>query len=104
MSTVFVKVAALGDIAPGKMACVDADGSRILLANVDGEILAVDDMCTHEDASLSTGCLKGEYVKCPLHGSRFNLRNGEAMEEPAEDPLRTYPVKIEGDDILVSLG
>ena len=101
---VFIRVAALGDIAPGKMMCVETGDMRILLANVDGKILAVDDMCTHEDASLSTGCLKGEYVKCPLHGSRFNLRTGQAMEEPAEAPLRTYPVKIEDDDILVSLG
>ncbi|MEJ2344871.1 MAG: non-heme iron oxygenase ferredoxin subunit [Gammaproteobacteria bacterium] len=103
MTDRFVKVAALDDIGPGKMQCVAVDGRRILLANVGGEILAADEFCTHEDASLCTGSLKGEYVKCPLHGSRFNLRTGAAMEEPAEEPLRTYPVRVEDGAILVNL-
>ena len=81
----------------------DVRGRRILLANVDGRICAVDDTCTHEDASLSTGVLKGELVKCPLHGSRFNVCTGKALEEPAEESLRTYPVRLEGARILVGL-
>lgn len=103
MADNFVKVAGVGQVQPGKMICADVDGHKILLANVEGEILAADDMCTHEDASLCTGSLKGEYVKCPLHGSRFNLRSGEPMEEPAEETLRTYAVRVEGNDILVDL-
>ena len=79
------------------------DSRRILLANVDGNYYAVDDTCTHEDASLSTGSLRGEFVKCPLHGSRFNVRTGQAMEDPAQENLRTYPVRVEGDDILVAI-
>ena len=82
---------------------VDVHGRRILLANVDGRICAVDDTCTHEDASLSTGVLKGELVKCPLHGSRFNVCTGKALEEPAEESLRTYPVRLEGARILIGL-
>ena len=82
---------------------VDVHGRRILLANVGGRICAVDDTCTHEDASLSTGVLKGELVKCPLHGSRFNVCTGKALEEPAEESLRTYPVRLEGARILVGL-
>ena len=60
-------------------------------------------MCTHEDASLSKGSLHGDCVKCPLHGSRFRLSSGEALDEPAEEALSTYEVKIEGDDILVAM-
>jgi len=82
---------------------VDVHGRRILLANVGGRICAVDDTCTHEDASLSTGVLKGELVKCPLHGSRFNVCTGKALEEPAEESLRTYPVRLEGARILIGL-
>jgi nitrite reductase/ring-hydroxylating ferredoxin subunit len=74
-----------------------------LLANVEGRFYAADDTCTHEEASLSTGFLKGALVKCPLHGSRFNVCTGEALEEPAEDDLRTYPVRVEGGRILVGL-
>jgi nitrite reductase/ring-hydroxylating ferredoxin subunit len=78
-------------------------GRRILLANVDGRFCAADDTCTHEEASLSTGFLEGALVRCPLHGSRFNVCTGEALEEPAEDDLRTYPVRVEGERILVGL-
>lgn len=99
----FVKIARRDELAPGKMKRVDLNGRRLLLANVDGTFLASDDTCTHEDASLSNGFLKGDIVKCPLHGSRFNLRTGAVLDEPAEDNLRTYPVRVEGDDVLVCL-
>ena len=49
------------------------------------------------------GCLEGELVKCTLHGSRFSVRTGEPQEEPAEEPLRTYPVRVEGIDVLVRI-
>ena len=77
---------------------------RILLANVDGRYYATDDTCTHEDASLSAGSLRGALVKCPLHGSRFDVRTGRAMEEPAEEDLKTYAVRLEGDSILIDIG
>jgi len=99
----FVKIARRGELMPGKMKRVDLDGRRILLANVDGRYCAADDTCTHEDASLSTGFLKGDIVKCPLHGSRFNLRTGAVLDDPAEQNLRTYPVRVDGDDILICL-
>ncbi len=101
--TEFAEVGTAGELPPGKMRRVDLRGRRILLANVAGRICAVDDTCTHEDASLSTGVLKGELVKCPLHGSRFNVCTGKALEEPAEQDLRTYPVRLEGGRILVGL-
>ncbi len=99
----FIKVARMSEIQPGKMKCVKANGRRYLLANIDGTVYATDDTCTHEDASLSTGSLQGEYVKCPLHNSRFNVRTGQVMEDPALDNLATHPVKIDGDDILIEV-
>lgn len=93
----------LSELAPGRMRCVDVDGRAVLIANVGGEILATDDTCTHEDASLSTGSLVGELVKCPLHGSRFSLRTGEALEDPAEEPLRCYPASVRDGMVLVEL-
>lgn len=103
MASKFVSAARTSDIKPGKMKCVHIDGRRLLIANVAGNFYATDDTCTHEDASLSTGSLKGEYVKCPLHNSRFNVCTGQVMEEPANENLRTYPVKIDGDEIFVSV-
>ena len=103
MSNDFIRAAGVNDIMPGKMKRLDINGRRILLANVGGGFYAADDTCTHEEASLSTGFLKGELVQCPLHGSRFNVRTGEALEEPAQENLKTYVLKIEGNDILIDL-
>jgi nitrite reductase/ring-hydroxylating ferredoxin subunit len=103
MTQEFVEAGKAGELAPGAMTRVELRGRRILLANVAGRYCAVDDTCTHEAASLSTGVLKGELVKCPLHNSRFNVCTGEALEEPAEDNLRTYAVRLEGERILIGL-
>ena len=99
----FLDAGESGELSEGTMKRVDIGGRRILLANVAGRLYAVDDTCTHEEASLSTGVLQGELVKCPLHNSRFNVRTGEALEEPAEEDLRTYPVREEGGRILVGV-
>ena len=103
MTQNFIKVARLADIKPGKMKCVKVNNRRYLLANIDGTLYATDDMCTHEDASLSSGSLHGEFVKCPLHNSRFNVRTGQVMEDPATENLVTHAVKIDGDDILIGI-
>ena len=100
----FLPVVKTGDLPPGKMICVDVAGKRILVANVDGVYYATDDTCTHEDASLSSGSLSGELVKCPLHGSRFSLRTGEPIEDPAEESLRCFPVEVRDGDVLVGIG
>jgi nitrite reductase/ring-hydroxylating ferredoxin subunit len=99
----FLDAGKSGELREGTMKRVDIGGRRILLANVAGRLCAVDDTCTHEEASLSTGVLQGELVKCPLHNSRFSVRTGEALEEPAEEDLRTYPVREEGGRILVGV-
>lgn len=103
MSEDYVQVAASEEIAPGTMRRFDVGGRSILVANVDGRFYAADDTCTHEDASLSTGALRGAHVTCPLHGSRFDLRTGEPLEEPAVEALRTYAVKVEHGRVLVAL-
>lgn len=97
----YLRVASVAELPPGKMKCVKAGARCLLIANVGGEFLAADDRCTHEEASLSAGALHGELVKCPLHGSRFDLRTGQALEEPATEPLRTYPVRITDGEIYV---
>ena len=103
MTREFVEAGKAGELREGTMKRVEVRGRRILLANVAGRLCAVDDTCTHEDASLSTGVLRGELVKCPLHGSRFNVCTGEALEEPAEENLRTYPVREERGRILIGM-
>jgi len=103
MTQEFIAVGEAGELPQGTMKRVDVRGRRILLANVGGRVCAVDDTCTHEDASLSSGVLKGELVKCPLHNSRFNVCTGQVLEDPATEPLRTYPVREEGGRLLIGL-
>ncbi len=98
----FVKVAVLGDLSPGEMKSVEAGDDQVLLANVEGTIYACDNVCTHALAPLDEGSLDGEQVECPLHGSVFNVTSGEVIDPPADENLRVFQVRIEGEDILVS--
>lgn len=104
MDNQFVFAANLDEVRSGatKKVCFP-DHGPILLANVDGAIYAVDDTCTHEDSSLALGCLRGDKVKCTLHGSWFSVVNGEPSEEPADEPLNRYQVKIKGNEIWLNL-
>jgi 3-phenylpropionate/trans-cinnamate dioxygenase ferredoxin subunit len=104
MSESYTPLASLKELMISRLMCIHRDdGPNILLAYAGGTVYATDDTCTHEDASLAKGSLQGACVKCPLHGSRFDLGTGAALDDPAEEPLRTYPVKLDGDDILVDL-
>ena len=97
----YIPVATVTEVPLGKTLRIEHQRHPILLANVGGTLYACDDTCTHEDSSLSLGCLEGELIKCTLHGSRFNVRTGQPMEEPAEEPLRTYPVRVDGESVLI---
>ena len=97
----FVTVAKTSDLDKGEMMQVDVGDEQILLSNVDGTFYAVNDVCTHAEGSLSDGYLEGVEVECPLHGSRFDVKTGEVLSEPAADPVERYTVRVEGDDILI---
>ena len=97
----FVKVATVGEVSPGDMKPVEVGEDQILLCNVDGQVYAIDDICTHSYASLSEGDLDGDEVICPLHGALFSVVTGAVITPPADEPLRTFEVRVDGDDILV---
>ncbi len=99
-----VRVASLADLAPGSTLLVEVEGRRICLARThDGDVYAVDDTCTHEEESLSEGWVEGNCIECPAHNSIFDLRTGEALSLPAEDPVATHAVAVEGEEILLTL-
>jgi len=97
------------DLAPGSALRADlalASGGKHAFAVVrtdDGEIYAIDDTCTHAEVSLSEGDIDDCQIECWAHGSRFDLRTGEPNMLPAVNPIRTYPVRVQGDDILVDV-
>ena len=97
----FVKVAEAGELSPGDMKVVEMGADQVLVINVDGTIYAIDDICSHAYASLSEGDLSGEEIECPLHGSAFSVTTGEALTPPADENVRTFEVRIDGQDILV---
>ena len=96
-------VAKVSDIPDGRTLRVEIDGLAILLCNVDGEIYALEDVCTHDGAPLDQGELEGCRIVCPRHGANFDVRTGEALTLPAFLPLPTYPVTIRDGEIFVEV-
>jgi 3-phenylpropionate/trans-cinnamate dioxygenase ferredoxin subunit len=82
------------NIREGDMQCFDVNQQRIIVAHIAGKYHAFDEMCSHEEYPLLNGALRADHVECPLHGSRFCLRTGQPMEEPATAPIKVYPVEI----------
>ncbi|MGE5591353.1 MAG: non-heme iron oxygenase ferredoxin subunit [Bacillota bacterium] len=99
----FVKVAELSQVTVDGCHRVNVEGLRIALFHVGGTIYAIDDTCTHAEASLTEGELDGHEVICPRHGARFDVRTGRALTLPAVVPVETYPVRVDGQDVLVDL-
>ena len=106
----FVKVAATSDLSPGQMKEVSANGKKLLLANVDGGFYAISKKCPHLGGNLCKGRLEGSAVRCPLHGARFDVRTGKAVQDAKLLFLKmkvkdapSFPVKVEGSDVLVSV-
>ena len=99
-----VKVATVGDIPPGKAMSVEVGGEEVALFNLEGTYYAIGDVCTHAGGPLSEGQLEGEEVECPWHGALYNVRTGEVLSPPAPKGVKSYSVKVEGDDILISPG
>jgi len=96
-----IKAAEIDELKPGAIKRITADDGSMLLCNVGGEYFVVDDMCSHEDFSLSYGCLKGYDIECSLHGARFDVRTGEPTAEPAEEAIATFPIVFMDQSILI---
>ncbi len=97
-------VANTSDVKPGQMKSFDVNGLRILVANWEGTYFATQDVCTHDNGTLSDGELIDGEIECPRHGGRFDVRTGAVTALPPMFPIRTFPVHVEGDQILVDLG
>jgi len=94
---------ALDQLAEGKPVLIEKDGKSICVTRVGNEVFAVADTCTHSDASLSEGDVTGFKIECWLHGAEFDLRTGEALTLPANIPLETFEVSIDGNAVTVEI-
>ena len=100
----FVKVDQIKDFTQGEMQAVEVNGEEILIANCNGRLCAVSDICTHAEASLSEGILSDDKVECPIHGAIFSLVDGRVIQGPAMENLRCYTVEIREGEVFLSLG
>jgi NAD(P)H-dependent nitrite reductase small subunit len=99
----YVAVARLTEIPEQSAKCVEVEGRKIAVFNLGGRFYALDDDCPHEQGPLSDGNIVGEEVECPWHGSRFNLKTGRVTLDPAEEDVRSYPVRVTGDSVEVEI-
>lgn len=100
----WVRVAALADVAEGSALPVEAGGLQLAIYHLaGGELYCTDNICTHAFALLTDGWLEGCMIECPLHAGQFDVRTGAGQGAPIEDDLKTFKVRLEGDDILVQL-
>ena len=98
------RVASVTDLPIDSLKLVDVESTPICLVHAEsGEWFAINDVCSHEDFSLSMGELWGVQIECPQHGSRFDLRTGHPDVLPAVEPVPVYPVKVEGSDVYVDI-
>ena len=93
----------LQTLEEGKPVRLEKNGRSICVARLGDEVFALDDTCTHSDASLSEGEIIDGAIECWLHGAHFDLRTGEALTPPAVTPLQRYEVKVDGDAVTVEI-
>jgi Ferredoxin subunits of nitrite reductase and ring-hydroxylating dioxygenases len=100
----FVRVCSVDDLPEVGALQVDIAGETVaVVRDSAGAIHAIDDTCSHANVSLSEGDVEDSAIECWLHGSRFDLRSGKPTGLPATAPIAVYPVKIDGDDVFVSV-
>jgi nitrite reductase/ring-hydroxylating ferredoxin subunit len=82
---------------------VDVNGHEIAIYKIDGEYFATANICTHQFAFMSEGFVEGSCIECPLHQALFDIKTGAVIEGPADQPLKTYSLKVDGTALLVEL-
>jgi 3-phenylpropionate/trans-cinnamate dioxygenase ferredoxin component len=96
----FVRIGNAGDVQGGQMRVFDVSGTKVNVANADGQLYAFDDTCTHMGCSLARGELQGTTVTCACHGSQFDVTSGAVLRGPAQRPVRSRSVQVDGDALL----
>jgi 3-phenylpropionate/trans-cinnamate dioxygenase ferredoxin component len=105
MSRASLTVCAAAELADGDRRVITAPGLEVLVLNCAGRLFGIENRCSHEDTPLADGALDQAAcsVECPRHGSRFDLRTGQALSLPAYQPIEVFPVKVVGDVVTVEI-
>ena len=99
----FIPVAHVNELGNGERLIFEIGGEPIALFNIAGEYFAIADVCSHDDGPVAEGELQDYEIACPRHGARFDIQSGEALSLPAVVDIPVYPVRVEGEDILIGL-
>lgn len=102
-TAIFVAVATVAELPNGTRKIVEVDGRPLAVFNIAGALYAIADVCSHDDGPVAEGELDGHEIECPRHGARFDVRTGKVMSFPAIVNIPAYPVRVEGEHILVGL-
>ena len=94
MTPQYHEVAKLKELPNGSAMRVEVDGVEVALVHTEGQVYAIDDVCSHAEVSLSEGEVQGCFIECWLHGSRFDLLTGAPTGLPATRPVAVYPVHV----------
>ena len=98
----FVKVGSLNSLPSGEVIEVEVAGKQYAICNVGGELHALDGVCRHQGGPLGQGALHAEILVCPWHAWEYDCRSGENTCDPGAR-LEKFPVRVDGDDILIGL-
>ncbi len=98
----FVKVASTSDLAPGQCTLADAGGQPIAVCNVNGTFYALSNTCLHQGGPLGEGSMEATTLTCPWHAWQWDVTTGKSTVNPAMG-VACYPVKVEGDDVMVEV-
>jgi 3-phenylpropionate/trans-cinnamate dioxygenase ferredoxin subunit len=99
----YQRACAVADVEDGTAVRVQIDGVPVAVVRSAGEFYAIHDVCSHANVALSEGEIEDQTIECWLHGSRFDMVTGRPTGLPATQPVPVYPVKIDGDDVLVAV-
>lgn len=98
----WIDVGSVNEVGPGQFKTVWVDDVEIALIDCEGQVHAIEDVCTHDGGELTGGLIEGCQIECPRHGARFDIRTGQALTPPAYEPVPVWRVKIDAGRILIA--
>lgn len=100
--SIWIDVMAESALADGEHVVVDVEGYDVAIFKLEGQLYAIEDVCTHDGAEIASGELEGDEIVCPRHGARFCVKTGEVKCAPAYEDVATFPVRVVDGRIQVS--
>jgi len=99
----WIDIVAQDDLVPGSRKVVVTSVGRIAVFNLENDLYAIEDVCTHDGGELASGVCEGDQIICPRHGARFCIRDGRALTPPAYEDVETFPVRVEAGIVQVNI-